>query len=116
MQVTLEIPETLAQSLGYDSSTLPRRALEALLVDEWAQGKISRGKVAEVLGLSFQEAEERFRSRQIPYPAKTAEDDARVNTVLLKNGKLKVWTGAVPNTPIEEAIERLRASELRGPA
>jgi hypothetical protein len=25
-----------------------------------------------------------------------------------KRGKLKVWTGAVPNTPIEEAVEQSR--------
>jgi bifunctional DNA-binding transcriptional regulator/antitoxin component of YhaV-PrlF toxin-antitoxin module len=27
---------------------------------------------------------------------------------ILKRGKLKVWTGAVPATPIEEAVEQSR--------
>jgi hypothetical protein len=27
---------------------------------------------------------------------------------IVKRGKLKVWTGAVPATPIEEAVEQLR--------
>ena len=27
---------------------------------------------------------------------------------IIKRGKLKVWTGAVPATPIEEAIEQAR--------
>ena len=27
---------------------------------------------------------------------------------IAKRGKLKVWTGAVPNTPLEEAVEQAR--------
>jgi hypothetical protein len=27
---------------------------------------------------------------------------------IIKRGKLKVWTGAVPSTPIEEAVEQSR--------
>ena len=27
---------------------------------------------------------------------------------IIKRGKLKVWTGAVPRTPIEEAVEHAR--------
>ena len=27
---------------------------------------------------------------------------------VIKRGKLKLWTGAVPNTPIEEAVEQSR--------
>jgi hypothetical protein len=27
---------------------------------------------------------------------------------IVKHGKLKVWTGAVPGTPIEEAVEQAR--------
>jgi hypothetical protein len=27
---------------------------------------------------------------------------------IVKRGKLKVWTGAVPATPIEEAVDRVR--------
>jgi len=27
---------------------------------------------------------------------------------IVKNGKLKVWTGAVPATPIEDAVEQSR--------
>jgi bifunctional DNA-binding transcriptional regulator/antitoxin component of YhaV-PrlF toxin-antitoxin module len=27
---------------------------------------------------------------------------------VLKRGRLKVWTGAVPSTPIEEAVEQAR--------
>jgi hypothetical protein len=27
---------------------------------------------------------------------------------IIKRGKLKVWTGAVPSTPLEEAVEQTR--------
>jgi predicted HTH domain antitoxin len=84
MEVTLQIPEPVAKSLGYAEDTLPRRALEALLVDECARGRLSRGKVAEILSLSFHEAEELFRSRRVPYPGKTSADDAIDNASLPK--------------------------------
>ena len=45
-------------------------------LDECARGRLSRGKVAELLGLSFRETEELFRAHRVPYPIKTSADDA----------------------------------------
>ena len=84
MEVTLEVPESVAQTLGYRRETLPRRALEALLVDECARGRLSRGKVAELLGLSFHETEDFFRTHRVPYPIKSSADDASDNASLPK--------------------------------
>ena len=84
MEVTLEVPEPVATTLGYAQETLPRRALEALLVDECARGRLSRGKVAELLGLSFHETEDLFRARRVPYPAKSRADDIMDNASLPK--------------------------------
>ena len=36
------------------------------------------------------------------------EMEANVSGRVVKRGKLKVWTGAVPATPIEEAVEQSR--------
>jgi hypothetical protein len=36
------------------------------------------------------------------------EMEANTSGRILKRGKLKVWTGAVPATPIEEAVEQAR--------
>jgi hypothetical protein len=33
---------------------------------------------------------------------------ANVSGQVVKRGKLKIWTGAVPATPIEEAVEQSR--------
>ncbi len=60
MEITLDFPEPLARTLGYGSAALPRRLFEALLVDECARGRLSRGKVAELLGIGFHEAEGLF--------------------------------------------------------
>jgi hypothetical protein len=84
MEITLEIAEPVAESLGYARETLPRRALEALLIDECVRGRLSRGKVAELLGLNFHEAEDLFRVHRVPYPAKTSTDDTAANSSLAK--------------------------------
>ena len=44
----LDPGEATAKALGYARETLPKRALEALLIDECARGRLSRGKVAEL--------------------------------------------------------------------
>lgn len=36
------------------------------------------------------------------------EMEANTSGRIVKRGKLKVWTGAVPATPIEEAVEQAR--------
>ncbi len=50
MEITVDIPESVEKALGYDREVLPRRALGALLVDECVRGRLSRGKIAELLG------------------------------------------------------------------
>ncbi len=75
MKITIEVPEIVAKDLGYARETLPRRALEALLIDECARGRLSRRKVAAILGLGFHETEDLFRVHRIPYSAKISTDD-----------------------------------------
>lgn len=82
MEVTLELLEPVVKALGYPQETLPRRVLEALLVDECVRGRLSRGKIAELLGLGFHETEDLFRAHRVTYPAKTSADDALDNAAL----------------------------------
>ncbi len=82
MEITLQVPEPIARRLGYTAETLPRRSLEALLVDECSRGRLSRGKVAEILGLSFRDAEELFRQSRVPYPIKSSAEDLLENASL----------------------------------
>jgi predicted HTH domain antitoxin len=76
MEITLEVPESVVKALGYARETLPRRALEALLVEEFARGHLSRGKVAEFLGLSYHETEELLHAHHVPYAADASTDEA----------------------------------------
>ena len=85
MEITLEIPETVAKMLGYAPAAWPRRVLEALVVDEYSRGHLSRGKAAELLGLSFHEIEDLFRNCRVPYPIKTINDDLVDNASLPKS-------------------------------
>jgi hypothetical protein len=39
------------------------------------------------------------------------ELEANPSGKVVKRGKLKVWTGAVPSTPLEEAVEQARRYE-----
>jgi hypothetical protein len=84
MEITLTVPEPVAKALGYAPETLSRRALEALLVDECVRGRLSRGKVAEFLGLGFHEAEDLFRTHGVPYPIKSSVEDVVDNASLAK--------------------------------
>jgi predicted HTH domain antitoxin len=79
----IELPEALTDVLGIAPEALSRRVLEALLVDECVRGNVSRGKVAELLGLSFFETEDLFRSRHVPYPAKSLLDDRVDNPAVI---------------------------------
>jgi predicted HTH domain antitoxin len=82
MEITLQVPEPVVRALGSAPETLPRRALEALLVDECALGRLSRGKVAELLGLGFHDTEELLRGHRVPYSIKTSDAAARDNALL----------------------------------
>jgi hypothetical protein len=39
------------------------------------------------------------------------ETEANPRGKIVKRGKLKVWTGAVPDTPLAEAVEQVRRYE-----
>ena len=54
MQITLDLPEELAQYLGRDAHSLSRAALEALVLEGVRSGQLSTAQARRVLG---------FRSR-----------------------------------------------------
>ena len=57
MAVTIELPQEIEQLLKSEWPDLPRRALEAVVLEGYRDGVISRGKVAEILGMTFSESE-----------------------------------------------------------
>ena len=58
MNLTFDIPDPLAKQLGASPAELSRRALEALAVESYRSGRLSRGQVRQMLGLSWHANEE----------------------------------------------------------
>ncbi len=51
MTFSVEVPDALAKALHLDEFQLNRRALEALALDGYRTGQLSRGQVSELLDL-----------------------------------------------------------------
>ena len=78
MQVTVKLPDEIAAGLGRDAD-IPRRVLEAILLQRYLTGEISIGRLGELLGLTRMEAEE-FLDRnnaRLPYTREMLEEDRR---------------------------------------
>jgi predicted HTH domain antitoxin len=52
---SVQVPEALAKALHLDGPQLNRRALEALALDGYRTGELSRGQVSELLDLELNE-------------------------------------------------------------
>lgn len=57
MAITIELPQEVEQLLNSEWPDLTRRAMEAVVLEGYRDGVLSRGKVADTLGLSFSESE-----------------------------------------------------------
>lgn len=58
MLLSVELPDLIAKQLHLDGEQGGRRALEMFALEGYRSGELSRGKVGELLGLSFYETEE----------------------------------------------------------
>jgi predicted HTH domain antitoxin len=64
MQVTIEIPDDVAQQIGQRDLDISRELLEAFAVEGYRTEKLSRGQVSELLGLNFWETEEFLKKHE----------------------------------------------------
>jgi predicted HTH domain antitoxin len=64
MTLVLDIPDSWKRPLGLDTENAAARAREMLVIECYREGRLSRGKAAEMLGLGFHEAEILFKLRQ----------------------------------------------------
>jgi len=62
--VSVQLPEDIARQLETAWKNLPRRALEAIAVEGYRSGALTRGQVGRMLGLSFWETEAFLKERQ----------------------------------------------------
>jgi predicted HTH domain antitoxin len=72
--VQLELPEELARQLDPSGAEVAARALEAIVVQLFHQGRISSGRAARVLGISRRDFRALLRSWDVPYFDLTAEE------------------------------------------
>jgi predicted HTH domain antitoxin len=86
MQVILDIPEALAgQARGAEE--LSRKVREALAVEGYLSGTLTRGQVAESLGMTFYEAEAWFVRKGLHRnydPADLDSDRATLDRLLVR--------------------------------
>ena len=83
MQVRLTIPDEVAAELEIEGADLGRRALEALAIEGYRAETLSLGQVAEMLGLSINEADAFLRTRGVELLA-PLEDFTRDGAALEK--------------------------------
>lgn len=86
MQLTLEIPDEVAESLGGSRGTLTRTALEAIAVEGYRGGALTTRQVRLLLGHASRWETEDFLSAHGVWPGTTpieAAEDSRALSELL---------------------------------
>ena len=73
MDVTIHIPDDLATRLG-TAGDLPRRALEALAVEEFRLGRLTQPELRRLLGLTTRQALDGFLKAHEVYIPYTIDD------------------------------------------
>jgi hypothetical protein len=83
MLVTVDIPEDLASRLAAED--LPQRMLEALLIEEFRRGTLTKSELRRLLGLSRLELDGFLKARAVYIPY-TIEDLERERSVARRLG------------------------------
>ncbi len=78
-RIAVELPEDIAKRLESAWHDLSRGTLEAVALEAYRDGTLSREQVGRVLGLSFWETEAFLKERQayLAYDERDLEDDLR---------------------------------------
>jgi predicted HTH domain antitoxin len=63
MNLSLEVPDELAERLQLDEPEANPLVLESLALQAYRSGKLSRGRLSEILGLSFWDTEALIKER-----------------------------------------------------
>jgi hypothetical protein len=81
MQLTIEIPDSMANSIFEGGVSQDRRALELLALEGYRLGNLSRGQVGKALGMGYFETEE-FLHKHGAFIDYTIEDFEKGSEVL----------------------------------
>ncbi|MCP5118041.1 MAG: hypothetical protein GY953_45075 [bacterium] len=87
MQVTLELPEDLAQRFATDPSGLSRAALEALALEGVRSGKLTTLQARRLLGITSRYEMDGFLKQHGVLPSVTIDDVRRDSDTALASAK-----------------------------
>ncbi len=76
-EITIRVPVEIASHLAVSADDLSRKALEALAIEGYREGRLSVGQVAEMLEFSVLQTEEFLHSKAVSlnYSAADYEED-----------------------------------------
>lgn len=98
MEITISLPDKLANHLEAKWGNIERRTLEAIVVEAYRDGTISGGKVRELLGMNTRlEADAFLKAKGIhlAYDKAELEADKQTHEELRGEGKLKAIQFAI---------------------
>ena len=77
MTVPIELPDDIARQLEAAWPNMPRRALEAIALEGYRSGALTRGQAGRLLGFDFWEVEAFLKERHalLPYDQTDLEAD-----------------------------------------
>lgn len=89
VNVAVELPDDIAQQLEAVWHDIPRRILEAVAVEGYRSGVLTRGQVQRLLHLSWWETEAFLKGRQayLPYDEEDLEQDRKALDRVLPAGR-----------------------------
>lgn len=85
MREAIELPEDIAWQLSSSWGDMPRRALEAVAIEGYRSGALSRSQVGLLLGLNFRATKAFFKEKRayLPYSeSEVARDRAKLDSTL----------------------------------
>ncbi len=86
MEVTVQIPDDIASRMTVDGGDLPRRALEALALEEYKSGHLTDPELLRLLGFTSRYQLDGFLKAHGVYEEYTMEDFERERQALKSLG------------------------------
>jgi predicted HTH domain antitoxin len=85
MQVTIEIPDAIAEQIERAGLSAARQLLEDFAVEEYRSERLSRGQVSALLGLNFWETEDFLQRHEayLHFASEEIEQDSHTLRTLL---------------------------------
>ena len=76
VQVTIDLPEALAEVFGKTAEMRKQRVLEDAAVEAYREGRLSHRQVGKLLGLDYWQMEDFFLKRGVPLNYSVADLEA----------------------------------------